>query len=133
MASKQWKPRRRVLVVDDDPDIRIFLCDLLAHWQCEPVQAASGWEALEIVQRGTVDVVLLDLVMPMMDGMETLREIKRQDCELPVIMMSAIMTPHLRQQLLSHGAQDWMEKPVQRQALSVALLSVPYLSGHANH
>lgn len=42
MASKQWKPRRRVLVVDDDPDIRLFLCDVLAHWRYEPLQAAAG-------------------------------------------------------------------------------------------
>jgi CheY-like chemotaxis protein len=132
MASKQWKPRRRVLVVDDDADIRMFLCDLLAHWRYEPVQAASGWETLEVLQHSRVDVVLLDLVMPTMDGLETLHEIKRHYRDLPVIMMSALMTPQLGRQLLSAGAQDWMEKPVQRQALSVALLSVPSLSGCAD-
>lgn len=74
MASKSWRPRHRVLVVDDDPDSRLFVCDLLASRQYEALQAASGWEALEILQRRSVDLVLLDLVMPTMDGIETLRE-----------------------------------------------------------
>ncbi|WP_053380386.1 response regulator [Nitrospira moscoviensis] len=133
MASKQWRPRRRVLVVDDDPDIRLFLCDMLAHWRYEPLQAASGWEALEVLQCSRVDVVLLDLVMPTMDGLDTLHEIKRHYRDLPVIMMSALMTPQLGRELLAEGAQDWMEKPVRREALSVALLSVPTLSGRADH
>ncbi len=129
MASKRWMPRRQVLVVDDDPDSRLFLCDVLAHWRYEPVQAASGWEALELLQRSRIDVVLLDLVIPTMDGLETLHEIKRHDRDLPVIMMSALMTSRLGRQLLNEGAQDWMEKPVQREALSLALLLVPSLSG----
>lgn len=122
MASKQWRPGRRVLVVDDDLDTRLFLCDMLAHWRYEPIQAASGWEALEVLQRSRVDVVLLDLVMPTMDGLETLHEIKRHYPDLPVIMMSALMTAQFGRQLLSEGARDWMEKPVQREALAVALL-----------
>lgn len=126
MANKQWKPRRRVLVVDDDPDLRIFLCDLLAHWQYEPVQAASGWEALEALQRGKVDVVVLDLVMPTMDGLDTLHEIRRQYRDLPVIMMSALMTADLKRHLCELGAQGCLVKPLERDALALAL--IPYLS-----
>lgn len=132
MASKSWKPRRRALIVDDDPDIRIFLCDLLAHWQYEPVQATSGLEALEILQRCTPEVVVLDLVMPTMDGLETLHAIRRQYRDLPVIMMSALLTTELDRMLRREGARICLDKPIERQALAAAfyLMSVP--SGFAD-
>lgn len=133
MASKQWRPRRRVLVVDDDPDSRLFLCDMLAHWRYEPLQAASGWEALEILQRNRIDVILLDLVMPTRDGLDTLHEIRRHDRDVPVIMMSAFMRPQLGRELLNAGARDCLWKPVRRDSLAIALLSVPTLSGRADH
>ena len=125
MASRFLKPKRRVLVVDDDPDVRTFLCDLLSHWRCKAIPAASGWEALEVLQGRPVDVVLLDVAMPIMDGAETLCEIKRLAPDLPVFMMSALMTSNLRQHLCELGAQGYLAKPMEREALAVALL--PYL------
>lgn len=132
MASKSWNPRRRVLVVDDDPDSRLFVCNLLAYRRVEAVQAASGWEAMDILQRKGMDLVLLDLVMPTMDGLETLREIRQHYRDLPVIMMSALITPKLERQLLNEGAQTWLDKPVRQDALSVVLLSLGPPSGFAD-
>lgn len=126
MASRFLKPRRRILIVDDDPDIRTCLCDLLTHWHCKAIPAASGWEALEAVQRGPVEVVLLDVAMPVMDGAETLEEIKRLAPNLPVIMMSALMTADLKRHLCELGAHGFLVKPLEREALALAL--VPYLS-----
>jgi CheY-like chemotaxis protein len=132
MASKSWRLRRRVLVVDDDPDNRLFVCDLLAHRGYEALQAASGWEALEILQQRGVDLVLLDLVMPTMDGLETLHEIRRHDRDLPVIMMGMLTTAELERRVRSEGAQAWLDKPVRQDALSVALLSLAAPSGFAD-
>ena len=132
MASKSWYPRRRVLVVDDDSDSRLFVCDLLAYRRVEAVQAASGWEAMEILHQRGVDLVLLNLVMPTMDGIETLREIRQHDRDLPVIMMSALITPELERWLLREGAQAWLDKPVGQDALTVALLSLGSPSGFAD-
>jgi len=125
MASRSSKRKPRVLIVDDDPDIREFLGDLLTAWHYVVLTAASGVEALEVLERRQVDVVLLDLVMPTMDGTEALREIRRRRPGLPVIMMSALMTPYLRQQCFQSGAQGWLVKPVDRESLALALF--PYL------
>lgn len=125
MASRSSKRKPRVLIVDDDPDIREFLGDLLTAWHYVVLTAASGVEALEVLERRQVDVVLLDLVMPTMDGTEALREIRRRRPGLPVIMMSALMTPYLRQQCFQSGAQGCLVKPVDRESLALALF--PYL------
>jgi CheY-like chemotaxis protein len=122
MASRFLKPKMRILVVDDDPDIRACLCDLLTHWHYKVTPAASGCEALEAVQRGSVDAVLLDVTMPVMDGAETLGEIKRVAPDLPVIMMSALMTADLKPHLYELGARACLAKPLNREALAVTLI-----------
>ena len=85
------------------------------------VTAASGLEPLDILDRRNLDVALCDLVMPGMDGAETLREIRQRLPALPVIMMSAMMTPDFRQHLCHIGAQTCLAKPMDRKELALAL------------
>ncbi len=117
MANMSWKARRRILVVDDDPESRRLVCNLLSQLQCDPLEAASGQEALKLLWQGGIDMALLDLVMPSMDGLAT---------------MSALMTPELGRLVQQKGAQGWLDKPVQRRALSTALLSIAFPSGFAD-
>ncbi len=132
MAAQSLKYKRRILVVDDEADSRTCLCDCLGQWQYEVMQAASGREALEKLQRWQVDIVLLNITMPQMDGAETLRAIKRRYSDITVFMMSALMTPRLKQQLLQWGARGCLEKPIEQTSLSLALLSSPSPSGWAD-
>lgn len=122
MASRSSRRKPCILIVDDDPDIREFMRDAIASWHCVALAAASGREALDILDHRHVDVVLCDLVMPGMDGAETLREIRQGVPGLPVIMMSAIMTPDLRRHLCDIGAQSCLAKPMGRKELALALL-----------
>ena len=85
------------------------------------VTAASGLEPLDILDRRNLDMALCDLVMPGMDGAETLREIRQRLPALPVIMMSAMMTPDLRQRLCHIGAQTCLSKPLDRKELALIL------------
>jgi CheY-like chemotaxis protein len=132
MASQSWIPKRCVMVVDDDRRHRLALCDLLASRRYEVLQAASGGEALAILNRRAVDLVLLDLVMPTMDGLETLHGIRRHSRSIAVIMIGALGTPALERQVLDAGAHAWLDKPVREDALSVALLSLAAPSGFAD-
>ena len=132
MAAQSFKYKRRVLVVDGEAESRTFLCDCLGQWQYEVIQATSGREALDELQRWQVDIVLLDMAMPHMDGAETLREIKQRYRDMTVFMMSALMTPRLRQNLFRWGAHGCLEKPIERASLSLALLSSPSPSGWAD-
>jgi CheY-like chemotaxis protein len=126
MASRSPKRKHHILVVDDEPQARAFLSDLLSAWQFSVIPAASGWDALEILQQRTVDLVLLDLVMPTMDGAETLHAIRLVAPRVPVLMMGALMTPELRQYLCDRGAQGFLAKPVRRSELALALFPWVY-------
>lgn len=78
-----------VLVVDDDPDIRESLEDLLRLDGFEATTAASGAEALEILGDVPVGLVLLDLMMPIMSGRQVVEEMRRRGIQVPVILLSA--------------------------------------------
>jgi DNA-binding NtrC family response regulator len=79
----------RVLIADDDPDYRGIVARILSSWDYDVVQASSGNEALETVRSKECDIVILDYLMPEMDGVEALRKIREIDADIPVIMSTA--------------------------------------------
>ena len=112
--------RGRVLLVDDDDGIREAIPVILAdHY--DVTTAASGKQALDFVACLPVDVVLLDIRMPELDGMEVLRRLRVQKPELPIILLTAVncaRTARLARQL---GAQDYLVKPVEDDDLLVVV------------
>ena len=84
-------PRGRVLIVDDDPDVREQTREMIGRNGFAVIEAANGREALERLAAGTPDVILLDLLMPEMDGFGFLRELRRHENwkELPVVVLTA--------------------------------------------
>lgn len=109
----------RVLVVDDIPaNVKLLEARLSAEY-FEVVTAQSGHEALEICARERVDVVLLDVMMPGIDGFETCRRIKAdpKTHHVPVIMVTALDQPSDKVQGLENGADDFLTKPVDDIAL----------------
>ncbi len=105
--------RRRVLIVDDDPSIRsLFGLILKEIGSYDTITAENGMQALEIIkQDGNVDVVLTDIQMPKMNGMELLREIKSIDPTLPVIMVTGFPTIDIAIRSMKEGASDFITKP----------------------
>jgi CheY-like chemotaxis protein len=83
---------RRVLVVDDDPDILDALSEILEVEGYEVQRARNGREALQRLERGLPDLVLLDLMMPVMDGWELIKALSQDDrlATLPVVVISAL-------------------------------------------
>jgi CheY-like chemotaxis protein len=103
-----------VLIVDDITVNIILLKTMLARTNVGILTATNGEEALEIVRKQKPELVLLDIHMPVMDGMEVLKEIKA-DPELekiPVIMVSAYTSAEDIEQLMSLGASGFIKKPV---------------------
>jgi DNA-binding response OmpR family regulator len=102
----------RVLVVDDDADVREYLRDLLQDNGFDVATAASGDEALQEFSRRAPDVVLLDVVMPGLSGVEILQAIGTIAPRVKVIIVSGEATPVQRMRTLALGAFDYVFKPV---------------------
>ncbi len=104
----------RVLIVDDIPtNVRLLEARLTAEYY-EVLTAGSGPEALDICQSEEVDIVLLDVMMPDMDGFEVCRRLKTdpRTHHIPVLMVTALDQPSDRVQGLDAGADDFLTKPV---------------------
>jgi DNA-binding response OmpR family regulator len=103
----------RILVVDDDPAVREVLRSTLARDGHEVLAAASGMEGLVRAQAESPDLVLLDVMMPGMDGWEVLKLLKLDAAtrEIPVVILSVRAEPRDRIRALQEGAVDYVAKP----------------------
>ncbi|AEX84661.1 hypothetical protein XO10_01340 [Marinitoga sp. 1135] len=101
----------KVLVVDDDKVIREFLRELLTSKNIEVNDVEKGSEAIELLKHTEYDVVLLDIIMEDLDGIEVLRRIKKMSPLTTVIMMTAYSSPDYVLHALTLGATDFVEKP----------------------
>lgn len=108
---------KRVLVVDDADFMRMMLEDILTHHGYIVLQAKNGQECLEQLQNEVVDVCVLDICMPGMDGIEVLRRIKEEQPRLKVVMLSALSQESNVRQTLQLGADAFVVKPFQGQSL----------------
>jgi len=113
-ASRQENFQGRVLLVDDDEANLELLARRLEREGHEVVRARSGRRALELIAGGSFDVMLLDVVMPEFDGIQTLEQMHRleQAGWLPVIMLSAMDEVQTAARCLELGADDYLTKPV---------------------
>jgi len=113
--------RGRVLIVDDEPNILSSLRRALNVEDYTARVARSGAEALTAHGGERPDLVLLDVAMPEMDGLEVLRQLKQRDAELPVIMMSGHSTIETAVQATKLGAFDFVEKPLSTDRLLITI------------
>lgn len=102
--------RRRILLVDDDPNLLVVLAEQLRDDGFEVATARDGQEALHRLDAGWPDLILLDLMMPKVDGLGLAREIKAA-ADLPIIVLSAIDTADSKARLLDEVAEDYVSKP----------------------
>ena len=108
---------KKVLVVDDADFMRMMLEDILTHQGHTVLQARDGQECLDVLREEAVDVCVLDICMPGMDGIEVLRKIKEGQPELRVVMLSALSQESNVKQALQSGADAFVVKPFQGQCL----------------
>ncbi|MDI9571111.1 MAG: sigma-54 dependent transcriptional regulator [Pseudomonadota bacterium] len=102
---------KRVLIVDDDDAMRMALMDSLESCGYEVAAAENGQEALEMFQRETFSVVISDMRMPRVGGMEVLRQIKRVSAQTPVILITAYGTVKTAVEAMKEGAAEFLMKP----------------------
>lgn len=100
----------RILIVDDDPNVLIVLADRLRADGYDVMTARDGQEALRLLRVSWPDLLIIDMMMPRMDGLSLAREIKAQ-ADLPVIVLSAIDAADSKAFLLEEVAEDYVSKP----------------------
>ena len=116
--------RPRVLIVDDDTDIRGLLGEALSRWGYDPTLAANGREAIDLISRQIFDAALVDIWMPEMDGLQVLEQIKRHDPALEVVMLTGNPMVETAVQALKSGAYDYLMKPLNLDELQHLLRQV---------
>lgn len=117
-----------IMIVDDEPDILLVLSDFLRNEGFTVLTATNGKEALDVVNatQKTIDLALLDMAMPQMNGIETLKELKKIRPEMSAIMITAYRDAEKVVEAFRLGAYDCIFKPFDlkylRQAIMVRLM-----------
>jgi DNA-binding NtrC family response regulator len=101
----------RVLIVDDEPLVRQTLSAWMKRKNFHVIEAEGGRQAMEMIRRGDPDIVISDVVMPGMDGIQLLKEAKAIKADIPFLMISGYPSHSTAVDLMKHGASDYLPKP----------------------
>ena len=107
----------RILIVEDDKGTRTLMRDVISDAGYEPVTAGNGIEALEVLDHKHIDLIVMDVMMPDMDGYELTKQLRDAGMELPILMATAKQTILDKRQGFSLGADDYLTKPVDEEEL----------------
>lgn len=115
IQQQELKPT--VLVVDDNKGVLEFLLLLLSKHGLSVIGTSNGSKCLDIVNSQTVDLVILDVMMPVMDGLEVCRQLKRVKAAMPIILLTARDDMKTRAAAMDLGVSEFVAKPVNNQDL----------------
>ena len=116
--------KTKILICDDSALIRKQLKDLLITMNCEVMEAVNGLEVVSIFKAMQPDVVFMDIVMPVADGLDALKNIKDYDQKAKVIMLSSVGTSTKLVQALKNGAMDFIQKPYTTEQISKVIKEI---------
>ena len=113
-------PKPRILIADDEEGIRESL-SLILEDEYELVFAADGQAAFDQASKGRFDLVLLDIKMPKLDGLEVMKRLKQQGSQVPVLVLTAYQSVELAHEAVRLGAADYLPKPFEREQILQAV------------
>ncbi len=114
---------RKVLVVDDKKNVQILLTDFLTAQGFEVISASDGFEALDLIREHAPEIILLDIMMPNMDGYQLISKL-RKESQIPVIMITAKQQESDLIRGFDLGADDYITKPFRMRELLVRMRAV---------
>lgn len=120
---------KSVLMVDDNPDVRSFIGRFVEYFGARVEFAKDGLEAIEKALTGTYDVVLMDIAMPICDGIEATKRLRRGGYKQPIICVSAQPMNGNRRNWTEIGFNDYLVKPVNRMQLLYAVANQTRVAG----
>ncbi|MBI3989778.1 MAG: response regulator [candidate division NC10 bacterium] len=113
----------KILVVDDEPQALELLKAFLQIKGYAVMTASSGAEALTVLEERRPHLILLDVMMPGMDGLETLRRIRERDQAVGILMITAANDEEIAKKAVRQGAYDYITKPIDLAYLELAILT----------
>jgi CheY-like chemotaxis protein len=113
----------KILIADDTECVRDFLKEWLSMFGYQVLEATNGQEAVEVAERESPDLILMDLSMPLLDGYAATRRIRENEsiCEVPIIACTSFTTPDFRAQAHEAGFDEYLTKPVNFSQLETVL------------
>lgn len=102
---------KTILVIDDEPMIRFLLKEAISDWEYEFVEATRAQQGIEIIKNQKIDLVLLDIQLPQMNGLEAIQKIREINKEIPVFMITAFHNLKDVVDMLEVKVQDFISKP----------------------
>jgi len=111
--------RPKILTVDDSKTIRLIVARAFENFACEIFEAADGLDGLAVAQRERPDIIILDLTMPVMDGVEMLTKLKADPAlrGIPVVMLTAESGPENVLRIARLGVRDYLVKPFKEEII----------------
>lgn len=106
-----------ILVVEDDKNSRRLMCTVLEQYGYTAIPASDGIDALDALDKKHVDLIILDIMMPRMDGFEFTDTLRKSGCNLPILMVSAKMSPVDKRKGFIIGTDDYMTKPIDEEEM----------------
>lgn len=111
--------RLNLLIVDDNYEMRGYLKSILKEYHC--LEAENGQEALNILHNHKIDFILTDNMMPIMDGVELIKQIKNHHIDTPILMLTAKTENKSKLEVLRLGIDDFLNKPFEREELTIRI------------
>jgi len=102
---------KKILIVDDNPHMCNLLADILEIFDCQGIKAKDGEEALGLLRRENFDLVITDLRMPNLGGMDLLKSIKEENSSLPVVVITAFGKSDTQKDVMAARADGYLAKP----------------------
>ena len=124
-AGKTTPKEKYVVLIAEDEDINYMILELLfrnvAKIPYSLHRAINGKHAVDFCEANTVDLVLMDIKMPVMDGYEATRLLKESYPDLPIVVQTAYATENDRRKAFEHGCDEFLTKPIQKEQLAEVL------------
>ena len=106
-----------IMIVEDDANQRKLMATVLEQYGYNVLQATDGVDALDVLDKKHVDLIILDIMMPRMDGFEFTETLRQSGCNLPILMVTAKQSPVDKRKGFIIGTDDYMTKPVDEEEM----------------
>ena len=119
MENKEFS--KTALVVDDIEENRKLLVEMLNFYGIKTYEAKNGLEVLDVYKKEKIDIIFMDILMPKLNGIETIKEIRKTNQDIPIVVVSANVFTEDKNNALENGANDFMSKPIEESELLLML------------